>query len=94
MLMNEVLAEIVYVLEKVYGLPRQKIADALVGVVDNAQCEDCELILGALGVYRGNRKLDIVDAILVARHRLRRVDVLSFDKELLKQMAADDAADK
>ena len=93
-LTNEVLAEIVYVLEKVYGLPRQKIADALVGVVDNAQCEDCELILGALSVYRGNRKLDIVDAILVARHRLRRIDVLSFDKELLKQMAADDAADK
>ena len=93
-LTNEVLAEIVYVLEKVYGLPRQKIADALVGVVDNAQCEDCELILGALSVYRGNRKLDIVHAILVARHRLRRVDVLSFDKELLKQMAADDAADK
>ena len=93
-LTNEVLAEIVYVLEKVYGLPRQKIADALVGVVDNAQCEDCELILGALSVYRGNRKLVIVDAILVARHRLRRVDVLSFDKELLKQMAADDAADK
>lgn len=92
-LTNEVLAEIVYVLDKVYGLPRQKISDALVGVVQEAQCEDRELVLGALSIYRGNRKLDIVDSILAARHRLRQVEVLTFDKDLQKQMVKDDEAE-
>ena len=92
-LTNEVLAEIVYVLDKVYGLTRQKIADALVGVVEEVQCEDRELVLGALSTYRCNRKLDIVDSILAARHRLRQVEVLSFDKDLLRQMAKDDEAE-
>ena len=92
-LTNEVLAEIVYVLDKVYGLTRQKIADALEGVVKEVQCEDRELVLGALSTYRVNRKLDIVDSILAARHRLRQTEVLTFDKDLLKQMEKDDEAE-
>ena len=92
-LTNEVLAEIVYVLDKVYGLTRQKIADALEGVVKEVQCEDRELVLGALSTYRVNRKLDIVDSILVARHRLRQIEVLTFDKDLLKQMEKDGEAE-
>ena len=92
-LTNEVLAEIVYVLDKVYGLTRQKIADALEGVVKEVQCEDRELVLGALSTYRVNRKLDIVDSILAARHRLRQIEVLTFDKDLLKQMEKDGEAE-
>ena len=92
-LTNEVLAEIVYVLDKVYGLTRQKIADAFEGVVKEVQCEDRELVLGALSTYRVNRKLDIVDSILAARHRLRQIEVLTFDKDLLKQMEKDDEAE-
>ena len=92
-LTNEVLAEIVYVLDKVYGLPRQKISAALVSVVQEVQCEDRELVLGALSTYRVNRKLDIVDSILAARHRLRQIEVLTFDKDLLKQMEKDGEAE-
>lgn len=92
-LTNEVLAEIVYVLDKVYGLTRQKIADALEGVVKEVQCEDRELVLGALSTYRVNRKLDIVDSILAARHRLRQIEVLTFDKDLLKQMEEEGEAE-
>ena len=92
-LTNEVLAEIVYVLDKVYGLTRQKIVDALSGVVQDVQCEDRELVLGALSTYRVNRKLDIVDSILAARHRLRQIEVLTFDKDLLKQMEKDGEAE-
>lgn len=92
-LTNEVLAEIVYVLDKVYGLSRQKIVDALSGVVQEVQCEDRELVLGALSIYRGNRKLDIVDSILAARHRLQQIEVLTFDKDLLKQMEKDGEAE-
>ena len=91
-LTNEVLAEIVYVLEKVYDLPRLKIAKALEALVECVQCEDRELLLGALTTFRVNRKLDIVDAILAARHRLRQLEILTFDKDLLKQMASDDSA--
>jgi len=92
-LTNEVLAEVVYVLEKVYELPRLKIAEALEDLVESVQCDDRELVFGALAAFRANRKLDIVDAILAARHRLRHAEVMTFDRELLKQMAADDAAD-
>ena len=92
-LTNEVMAEIVYVLEKVYGLPRSKIVQALENLVESVQCEDRELVCGALHTFRTSRKLDIVDAILSARHRVRQVEVLTFDKDILKQMAFDDAAE-
>ena len=41
----------------------------------------------------GRRKLDIVDSILAARHRLRQIEVLTFDKDLLKQMEKDGEAE-
>ena len=39
------------------------------------------------------RKLDIVDSIFAARHRLRQIEVLTFDKDLLKQMEKDGEAE-
>ena len=88
-LSNEVLAEVVYVLTKVYELQRATIVDALEGLLPSVViCEDPELLRMALEIYRDNRKLDIVDAILAARHRCNGDEILTFDKDLLKYLAA------
>lgn len=87
-LSNEVLAEVVYVLTKVYELQRATIVDALEGLLPSVICEDPELLRMALEIYRDNRKLDIVDAILAARHRCNGDEILTFDKDLLKYLAA------
>ena len=86
-LSNEVLAEVVYVLAKVYGLQRATIVGALEGLLPSVVCEDPELLRIALGIYRNNRKLDIVDSILAARHRCNGDEILTFDKGLLKYLA-------
>ena len=85
-LSNEVLAEVVYVLMKVYGLQRETIAGALEALLPAVVCEDPELLRMALGIYRDNRKLDIVDSILAARHICRDSEILTFDKDLLKYL--------
>ena len=86
-LSNEVLAEVVYVLTKVYELQRATIVGALEGLLPSVVCEDPELLRMALGIYRDNRKLDIVDAILAARHGCNGDEILTFDKDLLKYLA-------
>ena len=86
-LSNEVLAEVVYVLTKVYELQRATIVGALEGLLPSVVCEDPELIRMALGIYRDNRKLDIVDSILAARHLCNGDEILTFDKDLLKYLA-------
>ena len=87
-LSNEVLAEVVYVLTKVYELQRATIVGALEGLLPSVVCEDSELLRIALGIYRDNRKLDIVDAILAARHLCNGDEILTFDRDLLKYLTA------
>lgn len=82
---NEIAAEIVYVLEKVYGIPKKEINDVL-GVLfarDNFKFVDREIILFSLKYY-AEYNLDYADALLVSYYKIQKIDVLTFDKKLLK----------
>ncbi len=82
---TEVIAEIVYVLEKVYQVEREEIQNSLLELFsyNNIQVNDLEVITEALKFYT-KKKLDFVDAILYAYYKVRKYNVYTFDKKLSK----------
>jgi len=80
---NEVIAEVVYVFEKVYEVERGEICSSLTELFgyNNIQVSDGEVVKEALKVY-SKEKLDFVDAVLYAYNRIRKHKVYTFDKRL------------
>ena len=79
----EVAAEIVYVLEKVYSLPRDKIRDGIKAFIEepNVKTETVNVLLLALDTY-ADKKLDFVDCLLYGFNAKYGYDVFTFDKKL------------
>jgi len=86
----EVAAEIVYVLEKVYEVPRDKISNALTELFSypNITSSDTPALRESLVVYKKN-KIDFVDAILVSYHHINGHIIHSFDKQIRKLCSKD-----
>ena len=83
LVLNEVIAEIVYVLEKVYNVEHREISNALLELFEygNLQVSDIEIVNEALKLY-GERRLDFVDTLLYAYNKVRGHEVYTFDKKL------------
>ena len=81
----EVIAECVYVLSGVYELDRSAISSALLALLLEIECERKPIIENALRVYVDNN-LDFVDCVLVSAHRITGQEVLTFDKQLNKEL--------
>ncbi|MDO4545886.1 MAG: PIN domain-containing protein [Bacillota bacterium] len=79
----EVIAEVVYVLNGVYHVARDEIAETLCTVLHEIDIEKFEAMVEALRLY-GETNMDFVDCILIARHRILGDDVYSFDKQINK----------
>ena len=79
----EVIAEVVYVLEGVYALPRNKIKDSITVFLSlpYVQTETKNVLLLALETY-ADRKIDFVDCLLYGFKALYGHDVFTFDKKL------------
>lgn len=82
---NEVVAEVVYVLSKVYNLERKKISSALLSFLNIKHINPTEpdVVKTGLNLY-SDYNLDFVDCILCAYHIECRYDICTFDKKLLK----------
>jgi len=82
---NEVLAEVVYVLHKVYKIDKNKICNFLTGLVENdvIKTENEDITKFALDVFN-SRSLDFVDCLLYAYHSINGNEVFTFDKALKK----------
>lgn len=80
-----VLVECVYVLLKVYEIPRSLIAEKLSAVLayPGLSQSECEQYIRALEVF-GEQKVDIVDALLFVRSQAENCDIHSFDKDIRK----------
>ncbi len=78
-----VFAESVFVLEKVYKVGRTEIADLLSKLIDlkGLKSNPLHIYQHALSIY-GNKKIDIVDCLLLAHHELHQHEIFSFDKDL------------
>jgi len=84
----EVVAEIVYVLEKVYRIPRRVISTSIRNLLrhNTIQTVDKTVAFHALDVYK-DTKLDIVDAFLCGYQKKHQHTIVTFDKKLLKQLS-------
>ena len=82
---NEIVAEIVYVLEKVYRIPKKEICNVLTMLFkrDNFNFIDKDIILTSLKYYP-EYNLDYVDALLISYSKIQKASVLTFDKKLNK----------
>lgn len=84
LLLNEVLAEVVYVLQGVYKTPKNVIAQTLSSFVslDSMMMYESKIVfIEALHLY-SDKNLDYVDATLCALKD--KYEVKSFDKKLMK----------
>lgn len=79
----EFIAECAYVLGgAVYHFDRAQVADALLALLAEVDCEHMAAMQAACRIYRNERGLDFPDCILAARHYVEDACVLTFDKKL------------
>ena len=86
-ILDIVIVECVYVMEKFYKIPKTEIVEKLSGIMNFSGIvnPDRSEILEALLKYE-NSSIDIVDCILAARSSPEKV-VISFDKDIKKLKA-------
>lgn len=84
-IIESVIAECVYVLTKIYKVPKQRAAESLIdilhykGVANN----DRQELIKALSLF-SERGLDIVDCILCAKAASAGDNLFTFDADLIK----------
>lgn len=86
----EVLAEIVYVLEKVYSVSRKDISEGLLYFIknENIQLTTPGVAETALSIF-GIKNLDFVDCVLYAYHSNMHYEIFTFDKKLQRLIKND-----
>ena len=82
----EVIAEIVYVLSKVYTVPRPEVSAAILGVlsIENISTTNFEVVFKGLQTY-ASTTLDFVDC-LMAGYQEAGYEIFTFDKDLRKHL--------
>lgn len=81
----EVLFEVVYAMRDVYAMKRKEIADSLREFLKIVNCEEKETADLALKTF-GNRRLDFIDCVLYAYHRIKGAEIATFDNDLMKML--------
>ncbi len=84
---GEIIAEVVYVLQKVYNIPNKDITTSLLTLIEypNINIPEQEIIITALKLLTIN-KLDYADNLLLAYRKNKGVLVHTFDKKLIKAL--------
>lgn len=87
----EVIAEVVYVLTKVYAVSRKDTSNAIQRFLKskNIVCSNNEITLKTLQLFAENH-LDFVDNILIAYHQLRGTIIYSYDRKLMNALKRSD----
>lgn len=80
----EIIAEVVYVLQKVYSVSREEIKARLVEFISyqNVTLNEFDIIINALNAYASSN-LDYADCIVYSHAQSKSSDIFSFDKGLL-----------
>ena len=83
LIMHSVIAEVVYVLLKLYKVSKKKIAEVLTELmkIKGIKVQDKEILFRAFKIF-DNKNLDFVDCILCAYSE--KYQIVSFDKKLNK----------
>ena len=83
LIMHSIIAEVVYVLLKLYKVSRKEIAEVLIELmkIKGVKVQDKEILLNTFEIFK-NKNLDFIDCLLCAYSR--KYQVMSFDKEVNK----------
>ena len=83
LIMYSIIAEVVYVLLKLYKVSRKEIAEVLIELmkIKGVKVQDKEILLNTFKIFK-NKNLDFIDCLLCAYSR--KYKVMSFDKEVNK----------
>ncbi len=84
-ILPESIFEIIYVLQKGYNIPRKEVACALLDLLQDVDMFDKAFYEEAIKIYRDS-KLDYVDCLFVARHKIFKDKIYTYDKKLNKQI--------
>jgi predicted nucleic-acid-binding protein len=86
-IITQVIAECIYVLEKIYKAKRSDISSSIKQIISmrNVEVESKEVNLMAVNKY-GASKLDFVDLLLWANNKLYGFEVKTLDKPLEKML--------
>ena len=79
------MAEVVYVLLKVYHVERQEISKVLIIFLNSIEINRKDIMIKALEIF-ADTNLDFVDCILIAYNKTDSVEIFSFDKKLNKKL--------
>ena len=79
----EVIAEVVYVLRKVYSLERQIVSDEVKNFAALVKCNESDVLDFAIDTY-ATKNLDFVDCVLYAYNKIDGFEIATFDKKLLR----------
>lgn len=82
----EVMAEVCYVLEGLYQVSREDIADIFRKLNFDVTILNVDVFLRALEIFDKPPKLDFVDCLLYGYKMERGIDIVTFDKQLLRQL--------
>ena len=77
----EIIAEVVYVLTKLYKVPRNEIKSIVVPVFNEVEIQNKEIIVNALSIF-SETSFDFVDCIIISRKKLLNETIFTFDKKL------------
>ncbi len=88
----EVMAEVVYVMQGIYKVPRQEISTVLAQFIllPNLTTNNKPVLKDALDLY-SDKGLDFVDALLCGYSRMEGVQVETFDRKLKQIISVKDA---
>lgn len=82
----EVMAEVCYVLEGLYQVSREDIADNFRKLNYDVTVLNVDVFLRALEIFDKPPKLDFVDCLLYGYKMERGFDIVTFDRRLMKQL--------
>ena len=85
LLMDFILAEIIYVLKRIYKIDKIQISNVLKKILlnDYFYTDNKLVTFEALDIY-ANKNIDFADAMLCAKKNLEGFEIVSFDKDMQK----------
>lgn len=84
----EVIAEVVYVLRRVYFLDRPMISKQVRALAELVKCKENSVLNLAMDTY-ATKNLDFVDCVLYAYNKVDGFEIATFDKQLLRLINSD-----
>ena len=82
----EVMAEVVYVLERLYQVPRKDICAIIRKFTREIITSNTDILLRALERFEQSPKMDFVDCLMCGYKTARGYEILTFDRTLKKQL--------